>query len=97
MWKRWRLLSEGRYRNKISKDKSKNRLPAQVKIFVLSKKDWNIKNTTLVFMLHLMFCKSFAAFWFFPSYHTVRILITGTEYAGLLAQHKGYINSLPKR
>lgn len=41
-------------------------LPAQVKTFVLSKKDWNIKNTTLGFMLHLMFCKSFAAFWFFP-------------------------------
>lgn len=67
-------------------------LSEQLKIFILGKKDWKIKNTALRLLLRLMFCKSFAAFCFFPAYHTVYILSRGMEYAGLLAEHKGYIN-----
>lgn len=68
-------------------------LPAQLMTFILGKKDWKINNTALDLLLHLMFCKSFDAFCFFPAYHTVCILSRGMEYAGLLAEHKGYINS----
>lgn len=67
-------------------------LPAQVKTFILGKKDWKIKSTALGLLQHLMFCKSFAAFCFSPVYHTVCILTTGMEYTGLLAESKGYIN-----
>lgn len=68
-------------------------LPAQMKTFILGKKDWKIKNTALDLLLHLMFCMSFAALSFFPAYHTVCIMSRGMEYDGLLAEHKGCIIS----
>lgn len=48
-------------------------LLAQVKTFMLGKKDWKMKNTALGLLLNLMFCKSFAAFCFFSQHITLYV------------------------